>query len=539
MSLSIHNSRKKTGSPEDGGNGDRKTAPPAENSAENTGRERVDCGPEAISQLREAFQVFNNASASFTEQYALLEKRIAELNVELEDANARLRENLEEKQKMQTHLSTLLECLPVGVVGVDRRGRVCSLNRCACEILDVDSERASGVSLADLFENAASETGGLKGDSDAGSYLARALEDGFASESTFETEIQPLGGGRRRRVLRLRVVPTDISSSQGIEKKKKNGEDANGQAAAVLLIEDVTDIRRLEQQANRNNRLAAMGEIAINVAHEIRNPLGSIELFASMLQRGLSKDKENGPLAAHICTGVRCLDHIVSNILQFARPQRLICGDVNLEELIEETLLFTEHVLRQKNIRVERHYPGNGADGRREATGGQASGSEDETDAKTGDFRQSSLAAPGSARFEEASLSGTRMWADAELIKQMLLNLFLNAIQATPEEGSLGVQSIPSGETVEIRVWDSGTGIDPEALGKIFDPFFTTRRKGTGLGLTIVHNIVTSHQGTIEAENRAEGGALFSIVLPKRAPRGTRTILGRDPFPRTNEKDPV
>jgi len=149
----------------------------------------------------------------------------------------------------------------------------------------------------------------------------------------------------------------------------------------------------------------------------------------------------------------------------------LVCADFDLHELIEETLLFAEHALRQKGIAVERNFAEN--------------------------------AIP--------------LTADAELLKQMFLNLFLNAIQATPEGGIVGVDTIPNCKTVEVRVWDSGCGFAAGMRDKIFDPFFTTRRKGTGLGLTIVHNIVTAHEGSIEADNRSEGGAIFSIVLPKKA----------------------
>ncbi|NQU44949.1 hybrid sensor histidine kinase/response regulator, partial [bacterium] len=91
----------------------------------------------------------------------------------------------------------------------------------------------------------------------------------------------------------------------------------------------------------------------------------------------------------------------------------------------------------------------------------------------------------------------------------------LNAVHATPEGGRLGIESVPNGKLIEVRVWDSGYGLPKEHIGRIFDPFFTTRHKGTGLGLTIVHNIVSVHGGSIEADNRPEGGATFSIVLPK------------------------
>jgi len=413
-------------------------------------------GEESRSQLEEAFRVFTEASAKFEEHYARLEKRIAELNLELEEANGKLREHLEEKQRVYDYLTTLLESLPVGVIGLDPDGRIRSCNRRAAEILGVDSALTQRRNVLEVLEwdgRTVQDPHGnplrLEADPLAGATggCEKAGDAGHSFEILFSGS-----GAPRRRFLRLQAVPTGDCGT-----------------ASVVLIEDVTEMRRLEQQANRNSRLAAMGEIAMNVAHEIRNPLGSIELFASMLQRDLSEDARNSGLAAHICTGVRCVDHIVSNILQFARPQRLVCSSFDLKDLIEETLLFAEHALKQKGIRVERGY----------------------------------------------GKSPASIYADAELLKQMFLNLFLNAIHATGEGGALGVEVQPTPGAFEVRVWDTGRGLAPEIIGRIFDPFFTTRRKGTGLGLTIVHNIVSVHHGSIEADNRPEGGAVFSIVLPR------------------------
>ncbi|MBN1866122.1 PAS domain-containing protein [Candidatus Sumerlaeota bacterium] len=415
-----------------------------------------DLPPQAAAQLQEAFRVFTDASTRFSQHYALLEGRVAQLNLELEEANARLRLNLMEKQKVQEYLSALVESLPIGVIGTSPKGVVESCNRRAAEILEQDAAQACRRSLEEVLRAA-----GASAES-----VAEALAGERRGVGAVEIAIERPSDGRRR-VLRVRLVPTALTSAA-----EPLGSESPA-AARVVLIEDVTDIRRLEHQADRNNRLTAMGEIAMNVAHEIRNPLGSIELFASMLQRELAGDPSQESLAAHICSGVRCVDHIVANILQFARPQRLNASEFDLRELIDETLVFAEHAVRHKRIAIERGY----------------------------------------------TRRALYMKADAELLKQMFLNLFLNAIQATPEGGAIGVESIPNGRTVEIRVWDTGCGLGPDIIGRIFDPFFTTRRKGTGLGLTIVHNIVSAHQGSIDVENRPEGGALFSIVLPKRIPR--------------------
>ncbi|MFP4579626.1 MAG: sensor histidine kinase [Candidatus Sumerlaeia bacterium] len=418
--------------------------------------------PEALQQLQEAFQVFTEASSRFEEHYARLESRIAELNLELESANAKLRRNLDEKQKMQDYLSTILESLPMGVLGLDEAGVIQSCNQSAAHILEISPGELDGSNILEALvwdgQTVLDENGVtmyLDSENDTG-LSGSALKPGGRVEIAYQPH-----SDFSRKVLRLQLV-SNLASDLALSHMEAD------QTVRVMLIEDVTQMRRLEQQASRKSRLAAMGEIAMNVAHEIRNPLGSIELFASMLQRDLADDPKNGSLAGHICTGVRCVDHIVANILQFARPQRLICSSFDLVALVDETLVYAEHALRQKNIGTIRDYP------------------------------------------ESECL----IHADAELLKQMFLNLFLNAIHATPQDGSVGVAVRETKGSAEVRIWDSGKGLPPDIIGKIFDPFFTTRRKGTGLGLTIVHNIVSVHQGGIDAANRDEGGAIFTITLP-------------------------
>lgn len=408
--------------------------------------------PEAVALLQEAFRSFNEASSKFGDHYAQLERRIQDLNLELETANQRLRQNLLEKERVESYLSTLLESLPIGVIGLDPSSCIHSCNRSALDLLERGGGEIVGRPILEVLEECSSND-----------EIARGISGVKNDDLDFEMLYQR-SNDRRKRVLKLRVQPTNRHDE--------------GSAVRVLLIEDVTEVRRLEQQGHRNSRLAAMGEIAMNVAHEIRNPLGSIELFASMLQRELASDSTNGPLAAHISNGVRCIDHIVSNILQFSRPQHLEYSLLHLNDLLDETLVFAEHALRLKNIRVERHYGQNGC----------------------------------------------AIWGDSELLKQVFLNLFLNAVQATPDHGMLFLATIPNGRTVEIQVRDTGCGFPKEDLSRVFDPFFTTRRKGTGLGLTIAHNIISAHGGSIEADNHPEGGALLFIVLPKAKPSAIQSL---------------
>jgi two-component system sensor histidine kinase FlrB len=241
-------------------------------------------------------------------------------------------------------------------------------------------------------------------------------------------------------------------------------------------MRDVTEMKALQEQSKRGERLSAMGEMAVELAHEIRNPLGSIELFASLLEKELPRQSDPGRWAENIRIGSRSLNNIVSNMLHFANPLTPSFEQVNVHELVDEILSFTDPILRQREIGVEK-----------------------------------------TLRASQATIAG-----DRELLKQMILNLVLNSLQAMPSQGCLRIASrdvddLPGGascEGLELKIEDTGLGIPPENLSRVFDPFFTTNRNGTGLGLSVVHQIVDQHSGFIKLESEVNVGTTFTIVLP-------------------------
>ncbi|HBP10326.1 MAG TPA: PAS domain-containing sensor histidine kinase, partial [Nitrospina sp.] len=253
------------------------------------------------------------------------------------------------------------------------------------------------------------------------------------------------------------------------------------QIGTVLILQDRTDLRQLEELAHRNQRLREMGEMAAGIAHEIRNPLGSIELFASLLKKDLEEDPEKVKLVQHIRAGVQNMDRIISTLLLFAKssqPSRQQC-DINL--LLAELLDGLDDIRVPDNIKVVREF-GN----------------------------------------EEMLANG-----DRELLRQVFPNLIRNALQAMPDGGELRLQTekalIPvsgseSGkgtrEFITVTVTDTGGGICANDLAKIFNPFFTTKDKGTGLGLAISHNIIKAHQGTIEAVSEEGKSTSFRVKIP-------------------------
>ncbi|MEN6489429.1 MAG: ATP-binding protein, partial [Smithella sp.] len=243
----------------------------------------------------------------------------------------------------------------------------------------------------------------------------------------------------------------------------------------VFVLRDITRIEKLEDMSKRTEKFAAMGEMAANIAHEIRNPLGSIELFASLLLKNL-QDKKDQDRVVQIISSVKNVDNKISNLLMFTRKQNPKMEKIDLYLILAEMLDFSEQIMAQGGIDISVKYAG-----------------------------------------DQACIEG-----DADMIKQVFLNIILNAQQAMPDGGMLNIEAKKSlagllpeeSPMVEIIFQDSGPGISQENLSRIFDPFFSTKQGGAGLGLAIVHNIVSQHNGSINMENSLQGGAMVNISFP-------------------------
>jgi len=410
----------------------------------------VECSPDT-KQLIDAFQVFSQASNSLEAAFRQLQARTRHLSEELAAKNRQLKKSLREREIVRNHLRRILESLPCGVVVQDADdGRITLCNPVAQQILGFTA--AGG----------GKRRGAACGPGPQGRVMAEYFAALQAADCPgAEVEI-PLVTSGALRTLAASVTPLT---------------DAGGRRLGTLhILRDITEMKSLQEQNQRGERLAAMGEMAVELAHEIRNPLGSIELFASLLEKELSPGSDLGRWAENIRIGSRSLNNIVSNMLHFANPLSPAFQEVHLHDLADEVLRFTEPILRQREVRVER------------------------------------------------ALEGSRplVSGDRELLKQMLLNLVLNSLQAMPAQGSLrlatcDVTTLPGGAScpgLELRVEDTGLGIPAENLDRIFDPFFTTNKNGTGLGLSVVHQIIEQHSGFIRVESRVNAGTVFIIVLP-------------------------
>jgi PAS domain S-box-containing protein len=265
----------------------------------------------------------------------------------------------------------------------------------------------------------------------------------------------------------------------------------NGEViGAIATLKDMTLLRQMETQLVRSERFSALGEMAAGVAHEIKNPLNAIMGFSQRLSAKLQEPILK-KYADIISEEVRRMDTIVNDVLEYSRPDKAHKEPSSVHQVLEETLTFLNEKLEKGGVVVERGY------------------------------------------FENMPLVAI----DIPKIRQVILNLILNAIQAMPKGGTLSIRTklieglAPqgTGEKSEAAIFeqlflrqkmaaiileDTGCGIPKENLGKLFHPFFTTKITGTGLGLSICHKIIASHGGTLDVDSVVGKGSVFTIYLP-------------------------
>ncbi|MCU0592018.1 MAG: ATP-binding protein [Desulfobacterales bacterium] len=231
---------------------------------------------------------------------------------------------------------------------------------------------------------------------------------------------------------------------------------------------------RLKEQLSRVERMSAMGEMAAGISHEIRNPLGIIRSSAELLKKKVAKIDPSNALPDIIVEEATRLNGIITDFINFARPRSPKLNPCRVDDVIEKTLTFLTAQIEERGYTIEKDY-------------------------------QNPL---------------PEIMGDAPMLHQSFLNLFINAMQAMPDGGRIGVSLRAEGGQARIEIEDAGPGIPVDLSDKIWDPFFTTKDKGTGLGLGIVKNIVEAHGGTIRIANREPRGARVTIDLPVRKPEG-------------------
>ena len=401
---------------------------------------RLAPGAEALPPGREAWYVVVFNGLGFVSVGVLtgyLAERLRQAGADLRDASSRIAD-------LTAFNEHVIDSLSGGLATTDWAGRVLTFNRTAQAITGVPADDAVGRPVWDVLQLPADFRGGL----------AAVVEGGLARrrEVTF---VRPTG---QRLEIGLTVSPLDTGS---------------GQAGFILTFQDLTDDKRREREAQAEKRLAAIGEMAAGIAHELRNPLASMTGSIQVLQEELTLTGDQAHLLDIVLRESRRLDETIANFLAYARPQRRSETRFELRRLLSETALLL------------RNGPG----------------------------------FAGSHRLDvEAPPADVWLEGDEAQVRQVVWNLASNGLRAMPDGGRLVLRvEEPSEEgAVVFSVEDQGIGIAADALEEIFHPFRSTFPKGTGLGLAIVHRIVTEHGGEIAVSSTPGQGTRVRVCLPAR-----------------------
>lgn len=329
--------------------------------------------------------------------------------------------------------------LPVGLIATDAAGRITFFNEAAEKITGLKRERAQNQTPDTLLPD------GLCG-------LQKSLDQGIAIS---EQEMECTFAGNKQ-------VPVSVSAS-------RIDNEAGEVVGHVLILRDLSEIRRLQDEIRRQEKLAAMGGLAAGVAHEVRNPLSSIKALATFFSGQFAEGSDGKEAAGVMVQEVDRLNRVITELLDFARPSDLKREPSDIRELISRSIKLIQQDASNKNIKIE----------------------------------------------VDTADDLCPVWIDPDRLAQCLLNLYLNAIQAMDNGGTLTVNChAGDAENVEIGVNDTGQGIAPGHLNKIFDPYFTTKKKGTGLGLAIVYKIIEAHGGNINVMSTLDKETTFIISIP-------------------------
>jgi signal transduction histidine kinase len=385
---------------------------------------------ENVVKLNEAFHSFTQASKSLESHYAKLSERVDYLTQELEEKNDQLNHAILEVRESKDYLQAVLQSISEAIIVLDQDEKISMINRASEELFSIVSERAAAMRLEDLNYHI--------NDSLSGTKLT-------VNERTYDV------------ILSRSTVLDPEGKIRGF----------------VILIKDITRIKELERQQERNQRLIAMGEMAAKIVHEIRSPLCSIELFSNMLTDDL-EGTAHSDMARGISTGIKSLNNILTNMLFFAKSQKPALKDIRLDLAIEDSIAMLTPLIEVRGVKIMR------------------------------------------------SLSKEVVSGDTELLKQVFMNILMNAVQAMPEGGEIEISMASNDEYVSAFIVDEGEGIRPENVEKIFDPFFSTKDTGTGLGLAIAHKIMQCHDGLIRACRNDDKGSTFNLSFPVR--RNTEII---------------
>ncbi len=348
--------------------------------------------------------------------------------------NARLYRSLEQKaneyQSLKDFSENIIESINVGVVVEDVEGRIAGWNKALESLTGRTKAHTLGRRTAEIIP---------------AQFLQRLAENKHLYKQSWNG------------------LTVNFSATSLMDK-------AGNTHGTLIIIDNITDRIRLEDQLIQNDKLTSIGLLAAGVAHEVNTPLAVISSYSQMLRKEMSPEDPRHKLLEKITNQTFRASEIVNNLLNFSRTNATEFGEVDIHQVITETISLVEHQLKSARIRID--------------------------------------------RVLDAEYPVT--FGNAGKLQQVFLNLFVNARDAMPEGGEIRVFTEMVDSKIEIIVQDTGAGISRENIKKIYDPFFTTKAagKGTGLGLSVTYGIVQEHGGNISVESKPGVGTAFRLELP-------------------------
>lgn len=405
---------------------------------------------ERIDALLQAFELFCQETSRLEAAYSALKQEFRSVNLELEETNEQLNQKVFELHQLTQYLENILSHISQGLLFIDLRGNITTFNPAAETILEKSRLELRGAPYSQFFS-----------DKMFGFSMHEALQTKEAPSFT-RISISSASGKQEK----LLDVETRFILRPGSE--HDSNQEVNG---LIITVRDITELNRLEVLASRHDRMKDLGLLAAEVAHEIRNPLGGIKGFASLLKRDLKSQPELEKMASYIIEGTDSLNDFVTQVLNYSRPVKPHFSRIKMSDLILETkaMIDLDSNLTQKPHFDIQIYPDD----------------------------------------LEVSL-------DYQMVKGALLNLFVNSTQAMPQGGTLRIRGILDKNDLLIEVADTGIGIPKENVEKIFSPFFTTKPDGNGFGLAEVHKVVQAHGGQIDVTSQEGKGTTFKIKIPQK-----------------------
>ncbi|MEW5797095.1 MAG: ATP-binding protein [Candidatus Zixiibacteriota bacterium] len=420
----------------------------------------------SLAEFADSYASFNRIVNSLQRKYIELREEFSAQQEKLVEANKRLVEMSSRNLAVTEFLNGILQGMAAGVIAVDERGRITHFNPAASLMLGIPVGEPTGRYYREVIP---------PGEPIEANAL-RATQSGRAVDSV--EKVWRLADGTRLIVSVSTAIMTD-------EQGKSIG--------AVEVFHDLTKIKKMEQEITRLNTLAALGEMAAAVAHQVRNPLSGILGYGSLLKRDMDENDSRQKLVNRICDGVETLNRTVTTLLDYTRREEIRRREIVFRDFLVEAV-------RQFHRDHE----------------GMAAGMR--------------IIVPQADQADPAGV----VWLDPVLFRQVLFNLFCNSTEACGGNGEIQVEyrKLPRqsataqyadrlllglDETVfEVIVRDNGPGVPLEALDSLFAPFFTTREGGNGLGLAMSWKIMKAHGGDIALDRAFTGGARFVLLLPVR-----------------------